>query len=676
MILSEFVFNHIQEGIIVLNNDLSIISVNPWAQKIIHYSDEEAKGASFSTLFKDVNNFHILLSELRANEKWEGEVWKRRKNGEFFHAWLNIKQIIDENKYIINYLVVIREITNEQSSKNAIKLATKVLENTSEGIMVTNPRGRIISVNPAFEIVTGYSSEEVVGKNPNILQSGVHDKQFYKTMWKHVHEQGYWKGEIWNKRKNEEIYPEWLTISAIKDDFGNLINYVAVFSDITDRKYAEEQLRYLAHYDSLTGVANRYSLNKRLEGLIQTAEKYGQQLAILFLDLDRFKQINDTLGHNYGDLLLKNVSSRLKGLIKNKDMIARLGGDEFVIVLPNIKHPKEAIHIAKRIIEAFSKSFFLNTQEVYVSTSIGISIYPMDGTDMETLLRNADKAMYTAKAGGRNHYELYHEEMHSNESIQRITENYLRKALERDEFFLEYHPIVDMETSEIVSVEALVRWNQQDLGMISPAEFIPLAEETGLIIQISNWIIQKACEDLNLLHLNGYPLLRMSLNISAIYFNQDSFVKGISDIFRHTNVNPYCIELELTESMIMPKAVETVDKLVKLKQLGIKLSIDDFGTGYSSLSYLNRFPIDTLKIDQSFVRGLTVYKDDSSIVEAIIRMAHRLHLSVVAEGVENKRQYEYLKKENCNSIQGFYITKPLKLTKLLEFLKMWEPELL
>ena len=675
MLMSKMVFTHIKEGILVLNNDLAIININPWAQKITLYDEENVKGVKFSTLFKNNYDYQMLLTQLQANEKWEGEVWKKRRDGEIFQAWINIHAVFDENNNILHYLVVLRDLTKQQIIQNVTKLANKVLENTSEGIMVTNAQGKIISVNPAFEIVTGYSSEEVIGKNPNILQSGVHDRQFYKSMWKQVNEEGFWKGEIWNKRKNEEIYPEWLTICEIQDDLGKLINYVAVFTDITERKYAEEQLRYLAHYDSLTGVANRYSLNKRLEGLIHTAEKYGQQLAVLFLDLDRFKQINDTLGHNYGDLLLKRVSSRLKGLIKNKDMIARLGGDEFVIILSNIKHPKEAIHIASRIIDALSKSFFLNTHEVYISTSIGISLYPLDGTDMETLLRNADKAMYEAKAGGRNQYELYYEELHNKEPNQRNIENYLRKALERNEFYLVYHPMMDVQSNEIVSVEALVRWNQEELGIVSPADFIPLAEETGLIIPISEWIINKACEDLKTLHVNGYPKLRMSINISALHFNQEGFVKSVDSIFQHTNVNSNYIEFELTESMIMPKAIETVDKLVKLKQLGIKISIDDFGTGYSSLSYLNRFPIDTLKIDQSFIRGLAVYKEDSSIVEAIIMMAHRLNLLVVAEGVENHKQLNLLKKENCDFIQGYYITKPIELEQLFEFLYNWEQEL-
>lgn len=565
---------------------------------------------------------------------------------------------------------------DESNSLKERKLAAKVLENISEGVIITDEKGIILSVNPAFEIVTGFSEEEVIGNNPSMFQSGIHGPEYYKRMWTDILNKGYWKGEIWNKKKNGEVFPEWLTISSIKDEIGRITNYVAVFSDITDRKHTEEKLRKLAHYDTLTGVANRYTLNIRLESLIETASKYNQQLAILFLDLDRFKHINDTLGHSFGDMLLKEVSLRLKGLIKNKDIIARLGGDEFVIVLTNIKHPKEAVKVAEEIIQAFSKSFLLNQHEVYVSTSIGISLFPLDGSSMDVLLRNADKAMYQAKSSGRNHFEFYHADMHQNEPKQMKMEVLLRKALEHDEFFLVYHPQVDLSTGQITGLEALVRWKQEELGIVSPVDFIPLAEETGLIVPISEWIIMKACEDIKKIHLNGFPHIKVSVNISALHFNQEAFLKSVETIMANANVDPHVIEFELTESMIMPNAINTISRLVKLKKLGIKLSIDDFGTGYSSLSYLNRFPLDTLKIDKSFIAKIGIYHDDSSIVEAIITIAHRLNLRVIAEGVESKRQLEFLKKEKCDAIQGFYITKPIPYVELMDFLEYWHEDLI
>lgn len=556
------------------------------------------------------------------------------------------------------------------------KLASKILENISEAVVITDKDGTILFVNPAFELVTGYSMSEVVGKNPRVLKSGLHEQDFYENMWSSLKVLGEWKGEVWNRKKNGEIYPEWMSISSIKDEKGENVNYIGIFSDISHQKNTEEQLNKLAHYDSLTGVANRYTLNNTLETHIRTAAKYNQQFALLFLDLDRFKHVNDTLGHSYGDLLLKKVSARLKRLIKNKDMIARLGGDEFVIVLTNMKHPREAVHMAEEIIQALTNSFLLDKHEVYISTSIGISFYPLDGHSVELLIRNADKAMYKAKSSGRNQYEFYHSGMHQNETKQMQMEVLLRKALAQNEFFLVYHPQVDLKTKKIVGIEALIRWKQKELGIVSPAQFIPLAEETGLIIPISEWVIKQACEDILRIHFEGFTNIQVGVNISALHFNQSDFVKSVESIFSQMNVNPYFIDFELTESMIMPNAKETIRKLVQLKKLGVKLSVDDFGTGYSSLSYLNRFPLDTLKIDKSFIRKVGVYQDDSSIAETIITLAHRLHLKVVAEGVENKRQTDFLINENCDLIQGFYITKPLPYQDLLDFLMSWDEDLI
>ncbi|MGG0716756.1 EAL domain-containing protein [Robertmurraya massiliosenegalensis] len=569
---------------------------------------------------------------------------------------------------------LIKDRSKQKDFQNERQIAAKVLENISEGVIITDKKGNILAVNPAFEIVTGYLEAEVIGHNPRIFQSGIHGPSFYQEMWKNVLTLGKWQGEIWNKKKNGDVYPEWITISSIKDKLGEVTNFVAVFSDITDRKHAEEKLRQLAHYDSLTGVANRYTLNKHLDSLIETASKYNQQLAVLFLDLDRFKQINDTLGHNYGDQLLKEVSLRLKRLIKNKDLIARLGGDEFVIVLSNIKHPKEAVSVAEDIIDALSSSFILNHHEVYVTTSIGISLFPLDGSSLETLLRNADKAMYKAKSNGKNQYELYHEEMHKDESKQMKMEVNLRKALEHNEFFLVYQPQINLKTGKIIGIEALIRWKQNEQGVISPRQFIPLAEETGLIVPISEWVINQAFSDIQKIHLHGHSKMMVSINISALHFNQENFVKSVETTLQHTNVNPHSVDFELTESTIMPNASETITKLVKLKKLGIKLSIDDFGTGYSSLSYLNRFPLDTLKIDKSFIKNIDKYHDDSSIVEAIISIAHRLNLSVVAEGVESKKQVSFLKTGDCDHIQGFYITKPLPFEELIDFLEYWDED--
>lgn len=549
-------------------------------------------------------------------------------------------------------------------------IAKNILEYSSESMIVTDAQNRILFVNPAFEIVTGYSADEVIGKNPRILQSGMHDKSFYEKMWNALNQYGVWKGEIWNKRKDGELYLEWLTISAVKDQQGNVTNYVAIFSDITEHKRNMEQLTKLALYDPLTNVPNRYLFEKRLESIIRMSKKHNQSFALLFLDLDRFKNINDTLGHHMGDMLLKETAQRLNGMLRKQDTIARFGGDEFVIILPNLKHIREAVYMAENIIESLKRPFNVNHQEVYISTSIGISVYPYDGTDKETLIRMADRAMYQAKTNGRNQFVLYHDGMNNNGRHLFQLETALRKAFDLGEFALYYQPQVDMKTKQIRAVEALIRWNHHEKGFISPGQFIPLAEESGLITPISDWIIMQACEDLKQLQWQ-FPYVKMSINISPIYFQQIDFLEKLQKTIESVNVNPRSLELELTESAIMPHAEQSVGRFTTLKTMGISIAIDDFGTGFSSLSYLHRFPIDVLKIDQSFIKQLSQYQEDLAIVKAIIMMAHSLQIQVVAEGVETEKQYQILEEQRCDFVQGYYVSNPLTIDELYEFLDMW-----
>lgn len=549
-------------------------------------------------------------------------------------------------------------------------IAKNIFKYSNESIIITDAQNRILFVNPAFEIVTGYSAEEVIGKNPRILQSGMQDEQFYKKMWNDIKQHGVWKGKIWNKRKDGELYLEWLTISVVKDQKGNVTNYVAIFSDITEHKRNVEQLTRLALYDTLTNVPNRYLLEKELESIIRMSKKHNQSFALLFLDLDRFKNINDTLGHRVGDMLLKETAQRLKRMLRKQDTIARFGGDEFVIILPNLKHIREAAYMAEKIVESLKRPFCFNHQEIYISTSIGISVYPYDGTDKETLIRMADRAMYQAKKNGRNQYALYHAGMYGNDKQLFQLETALRKALERGEFELYYQPQLDIKTKQIRAVEALIRWNHPEKGFIFPGMFIPLAEESGLITPISDWIMMQACEHLKQLQLR-FPYVKMSINISPIYFQEIDFLKKLQKTIESVNVNPRLIELELTESAVMPHAEQSVERLTKLKMMGMSIAIDDFGTGFSSLSYLHRFPIDILKIDRSFTKQLSRYQQDSAIVKAIIMMAHSLQIRVVAEGVETKKQYQILEKQSCDFVQGYYVSKPLSISELYEFLDMW-----
>ena len=561
-------------------------------------------------------------------------------------------------------------------SKYSDVIIERVFENISEGVMVTDDKMVILGVNPAFEFVTGYKAEEVVGKKPTILQSGAHDAAFYQNMWSSIATKGMWQGEIWNRRKMGDVYPEWLTIVKIEDEQGKTINYCGIFTDLSERKVVESELEKRTLTDSLTNVSNRYAYNERMNSLLQTSLSVSRDVmhAIFFLDLDRFKQVNDTLGHKTGDLILVEIARKIKTLLKNKDILARYGGDEFVITLTNIKHPREAAVFAEQLISIIEEPVVVNEQEIFMSTSIGVSIYPNDGNTADELINKADKAMYFSKQNGRNRFEFYFDELNIDSKRVLLLDSELRKAIEQKDFELHFQPKVCVKTMQISGVEALVRWKNEKLGFVSPAEFIPHAEETGLIIPMSEIIFEKAFEAGKILNDLGYGKIPIAINVSSIHFQQQNFLESINRLLTQQNTSATNFEIEMTERTVMNSAAETISKLVKLKQLGFKLSIDDFGTGYSSLSYLVRFPLDVLKIDRSFIQQICILDDKQAIVDAIIQMSHRLKMKVVAEGVESAQQVELLKQMGCDYIQGFYYSKPLPIGELAEFLEFWEVE--
>lgn len=660
------------EGVVLLNDQYKIVAMNAKGKQMLDYEGKEYIGKPYSILFKDERTCHQLFARLSLNEESnESVVKKYRKNGEALLTKLRIKELSNSS---FRYIIVFTDITKQMDMKRPLALASQVFQHMNEGVMITNDQGRIIFVNPSFQKVTGYSEKEVIGEKPKILQSGIHDALFYSKMWDAILTKGFWQGEIWNKRKNGEVFPECLTISAIRNREGKVINFVGVFTDITVKKMTEKELKKLVHYDSLTGVVNRYSYMKRMESLIHTSRKYHQQLAVLYLDMDRFKQINDNLGHDAGDQLLIEVANRLKGLLKDKDIIARLGGDEFVITLANIKHPREPYLLSEKIIQVLNSPFWICNQEIYTSISIGISVFPDDGHSVGNLLRASDKAMYEAKSQGRNRFAVYHEKMKTNNNEQLKLEADLHKAVKRKEFHLVYQPQINLRTNRIEGVEALIRWNNRRKGAVPPGEFIPLAEDMGLIVPISDWVLKQVCHDFKKLHRLGFQKLRFGVNVSPLYFREEQFAENMIQITEKEKIPARFIDIELTESTIMPNATSSIHKLLQMKKHGFKISVDDFGTGYSSLSYLNRFPLDTLKIDQSFVKSICKFDEDSSIVEAIITMAHSLHLKVIAEGVENEKQLDFLKKEKCDFVQGYYFSKPLPLDDLIDFFYKWEAE--
>lgn len=567
-----------------------------------------------------------------------------------------------------------KQITESISAK-VLKI---IMDNMTEGVLVTDETKRIIFVNPAFEYVTRYHFDEVVGKNPTILQSGMHDHRFYQSMWESIHQQGIWQGEIWNRKKDGEIYPEWLKIKAIKNEQGEITNYIGIFSDISEKKIIEDELKNKILTDTLTNVNNRYSylvkMNSLLDSNTLNNKKMKVQHAVIFIDLNRFKQVNDTLGHIIGDALLVEVANRLKNLVSEKDIIARHGGDEFIITLVNISHPRDAAHFAEKIIRKIEEPFFIDGHEIYMSTSIGISLYPIDGQTTDELIYCADKAMYYAKQKGANHFSFYFDELNVNKAKLLILDNEMRKGIDNKQFTLMYQPKVCLTTNQVMGLEALIRWENEKLGYVSPNEFIPYAEESGLIIPLSELIIDLVCNDISYLHQSGFPNLQISINISGLHFQQYNFLQSIQMILERNNISAKNLELEVTERTIMNNDADTIRKLVRLKQLGFKIAIDDFGTGYSSLSYLVRFPIDFLKIDKSFIQHITAFADKQAVVDAIIQMAHRLNIQVVAEGVESIQQCNLLKNMGCDYIQGYYFCKPKRIDDIIDFLKIWEIE--
>jgi len=562
-----------------------------------------------------------------------------------------------------------RDITEISEQEARLRLSAKVFESTSEGITITDKDGCILAVNPAFSHITGYSEEEVLSQNPRILQSGRHDEEFYRQMWQRLSETGQWRGEIWNKRNNGEIYPEFLMISSIKNEEQETVNYVAVFSDITAIKQAEDQLKYLAHHHPLTGLPNRLLLHARLEHSIQHIKREKERGAVMFLDLDNFKKINDSLGHNAGDEVLKDVALRLQGHSREVDTVSHISGDEFVIVLQSIRTVHDATARAKKILDSLQQPFIVDGYELYVSGSIGIAEFTGENNDIESLLKNADAAMYKAKESGKNCYHLYSPEL-TDVTIEKVLlESHLRRALERNELVLYYQPQVALPAGNIVAVEALVRWQHPDLGLVPPDEFIPLSEETGLIIPMGEWILQTACEQLMLWRKQGCGLRRIAVNLSGKQIQQKNLPEMVERILLDTGCPSGSLELEITEGFIMQHPEQSISVLQQIRALGVELSIDDFGTGHSSLNYLKRLPINRLKIDRSFVWDIGENLDGEAITKAVIAMGHSLNLQITGEGIETPGQRKFLEQYRCNEAQGYLFSRPLPAEEVSGLLK-------
>jgi len=540
---------------------------------------------------------------------------------------------------------------------------------SQHAIVITDANNVILRVNNAFTASTGYTNKEVVGHKTCLLKSGRHDDNFYDMMWESINQTGTWQGEIWDRRKNGEIFPSWLTINTVKDAAGTVLYYVGTHVDITERKSAEEAIERLAFFDPLTQLPNRLLLQERLKHSIEKARREDKQLALMMLDLDRFKAVNDSLGHLAGDELLRQVGGRITNQLRNSDMVARLGGDEFIVLLENINSPSDAARLAEAIITNLSKPFKLTqSDDVWIGASIGISLYPQHGGSSEILMDHSDKALYQAKDQGRGCFAYFSEDLTTAARERLELETRLRHAIQQEELRIFYQPKVDIASGRIVGAEALVRWEDPIKGLISPACFIPIAEETSLIVEIGEWVLRETCSQGYYWSVCGLPPLTLAVNVSPHQFRRSDINALVAKVLSDTGFPANQLELEITESGLMENQDNATDILNNLRNQGIQLAIDDFGTGYSSLSYLKRFPVNVLKIDKSFIDEIPHNKDDMEIAATIIAMGHTLGFKVLAEGVETPEQLAFLLKKGCDSYQGYIKSKPVSAREFAELL--------
>ena len=556
----------------------------------------------------------------------------------------------------VRYLDVARRLSNANED---LRQAASVFDNTAEGIMITDAGAKILSVNRAFTWVTGYAAAEVLGKTPQVLSSGRHDMNFYQAIWAGLAATGHWEGEIWNRRKSGEVFPELLTINAIKDNLGQVLKYVALFRDITLIKRTQADLERMAHYDPLTSLPNRSLLGERLNHALDRIRRSGGELAVMVLDLDGFKTVNDSLGHPAGDRLLQTVAERLKSVLRAEDTVARLGGDEFAVILEELKHGQDAAEVARKLLEGLATSVDIGGHTAMVSASIGIALYPQDGDDSTTLLMAADTAMYKSKQAGRNTYHFHHSDMALAVRKRLDLEQGLRRALECNEFEVWYQPQVDLSTGKVIGAEALLRWREPTVGLIPPNDFIPLAEETGLIIPIGEWVLNAACADAQRWREQFGWNGKVSVNVAGPQIERGDFHFSVLRALGAYSLPAQALELEITETFIMHNADNALDVVGQLRALGITTAIDDFGTGYSSLAYLKHLPIDRLKIDRGFVKDLPADRDDAAIVAAIVALGTSLGFTVIAEGVETEAQRDFLIRAGCDQGQGYLFSRPL-----------------
>lgn len=658
------------EGIFGLDLQEQATFVNPAACRMLGYELDALLGRQMHTLihhsYADGSPYPreqcpmlITVSTGQIHKIIDEVFW--RKDGSSFAVAYSSTPIRNKGE-LVGAVITFNDVTERKQAEEDLRLASLVLQNSSEGVLISDADNQIVSVNPAFSRITGYSLDEVKGRNPRMFQSGRHDRAFYKSMWNEINTTGQWQGEIWDRHKNGDIHANRVTINTIRNGDGSVHRYVKLFSDITEKKLSEELIWKQANFDTLTGLPNRRMFRDRLAQEVKKSDRTNLPLALLLIDLDRFKEVNDTLGHDMGDILLQEAARRFLSCVRESDTVARLGGDEFTFILSelpaDIRHVED---IAQKIIDNLSEPFYLGNEIVHVSASIGITLYPNDAGDLETLLKNADQAMYVAKNKGRNRYSYFTQSLQESAQARLRLTNDLRGALSAGQFRVYFQPVVDLSTERIHKAEALIRWQHPERGMVNPVEFIPLAEDSGLINEIGDWVFRESARWAKQWSQKFGDDFQVSVNMSPIQFRAEGkvFAETWLHHLQELQLPGKNIVIEITEGLLLNAESDIIDKLLVFRDAGIQVAIDDFGTGYSSLSYLKKFDIDYLKIDQSFVRNLATDPNDLALSEAIIVMAHKLGLKVIAEGVELEGQRDMLAAAGCDYAQGYLFSKPV-----------------